>query len=115
MSVDTAAGRDDVLTDELKPAILAALREVRDPELPLNIVDLGLIYAIEVYAGGRVRILMTLTTPGCPVAQEFPIEVEAAVRRVPGVTDAKVEIVWEPPWSVDRLTDAQRLELGLYG
>lgn len=110
--MDTA---DVVLPDDLKPAVLDALRGVRDPELPLSIVDLGLIYAIEVYPGGRVRILMTLTTPGCPVAQEFPLEVEAVVRRVPGVNDAKVEIVWEPPWSVERLTDAQRLELGLYG
>jgi FeS assembly SUF system protein len=116
MAVDTAATRDRgevVLPDELKPAVLDALRSVRDPELPLNIVDLGLIYAIEVYPGGRVRILMTLTTPGCPVAQEFPVEVAAVVRRVPGVTDAEVEIVWEPRWSVERLTDAQRLDLGL--
>lgn len=102
-----------LLPDELKPGILQALRQVRDPELPFSIVDLGLIYAIEVYAGGRVRILMTLTTTGCPAAESFPAEVEAVVRRVPGVRDVEVEIVWEPPWSVERLTEAQRLQLGL--
>lgn len=117
MPPDTAILRlgDAILPDDLKPAILEALRDVRDPELPFNIVELGLIYAIEVYPKGRVRILMTLTTPGCPVAQEFPVEVQAVVRGVPGVREAEVEIVWEPPWSADRLSDAQRLQLGMYG
>jgi len=99
--------------DELKPRLIEALRTIRDPELPLNIYDLGLIYALEVYEGGRVRILMTLTTPGCPVAQEFPSSVESVLRRVPGVTDVKVELVWEPPWSPEHLSEAHRLALGL--
>jgi FeS assembly SUF system protein len=98
---------------DLKPAIVAALRTVHDPEIPVNIHDLGLVYALEIYPGGRVRILMTLTTPGCPVAQEFPATVAAAVRQVPGVSDCEVEIVWEPPWTSERIPVAERLRLGL--
>lgn len=111
----TMPTENQALTDpgELKPALVAALRTIRDPELPLNIHDLGLIYALEVYEGGRVRILMTLTTPGCPVAQEFPATVESVLRQVPGVTDVKVELVWEPPWNPERLSEAHRLALGL--
>jgi FeS assembly SUF system protein len=100
-------------SDELQPRIVEVLRTIHDPEIPLNIYDLGLIYALEVYDGGRVRILMTLTTPGCPVAQEFPATVERAVRQVPGVSEAEVEIVWEPPWTPERMSEAHRLELGL--
>jgi len=99
--------------DELKPRIVEVLRTIYDPELPLNIYDLGLIYALEVYDNGHVRVLMTLTTPGCPAAQSFPAVVEQAVRQVPGVGDVKIEIVWEPPWSPERIPEAKRLELGL--
>jgi len=98
---------------ELKPRIVEALRTVHDPEIPVNIHDLGLVYAIEIYAGGRVRILMTLTTPGCPVAQEFPAHVAQVVKAVSGVSDCEVEIVWEPPWSAERITVEDRLRLGL--
>jgi FeS assembly SUF system protein len=98
---------------ELKPRIVEALRTVHDPEIPVNIHDLGLVYAIEIYAGGRVRILMTLTTPGCPVAQEFPAHVAQVVKAVPGVSDCEVEIVWEPQWSAERMTVEDRLRLGL--
>jgi FeS assembly SUF system protein len=98
---------------ELKPRIVEALRTVHDPEIPVNIHDLGLVYAIEIYDGGRVRILMTLTTPGCPVAQEFPAHVAQVVKAVPGVSDCEVEIVWEPPWSAERMTVEDRLRLGL--
>jgi FeS assembly SUF system protein len=100
--------------EELKPRIVERLRTIFDPEIPVNIYDLGLVYAIEVYGGGRVRILMTLTTAGCPVAEEFPAEVERVVRTVEGVSDVEVEIVWEPPWSPERLNEAQRLELGMW-
>lgn len=103
----------DIPVWELKPRIVAALRTVHDPEIPVNIHDLGLVYAIEIYAGGRVRILMTLTTPGCPVAQEFPAHVAQVVKAVPGVSDCEVEIVWEPPWSAERITVEDRLRLGL--
>jgi FeS assembly SUF system protein len=89
------------------------LRTIHDPEIPVNIYDLGLVYALEIYAGGRVRILMTLTTPNCPVAEEFPAQVARAVKDVPGVTDCEVEIVWEPPWSADRIAVEDRLQLGL--
>lgn len=98
---------------DLKPRIVEALRTINDPEIPVNIHDLGLVYAIEIYDGGRVRILMTLTTPGCPVAQEFPVQVAQVVKAVPGVRDCEVEIVWEPPWSAERMTVEDRLRLGL--
>jgi FeS assembly SUF system protein len=108
----TAATASPPLWD-LKPRIIEALRTVHDPEIPVNIHDLGLVYAIEIYDGGRVRILMTLTTPGCPVAQEFPAHVAQVVKAVPGVSDCEVEIVWEPPWSAERITVEDRLRLGL--
>ena len=98
---------------ELKPRIVEALRTVHDPEIPVNIHDLGLVYAIEIYDRGRVRILMTLTTPGCPVAQEFPAHVAQVVKAVPGVSDCEVEIVWEPQWSAERMTVEDRLRLGV--
>jgi len=98
---------------DLKPRIVEALRTVQNPEIPVNIHDLGLVYAIEIYDRGRVRILMTLTTPGCPVAQEFPAHVAQVVNAVPGVSDCEVEIVWEPQWSAERMTVEDRLRLGL--
>lgn len=102
-----------VPAEELRASVIAALRRIYDPEIPVNIYDLGLIYALEHYEGGCVRILMTLTTPNCPVAQDFPATVEAAVRDVPGVTEATVELVWEPPWTPERMSEASRLALGL--
>jgi FeS assembly SUF system protein len=98
---------------ELETAVIAALRTVRDPELPLNIYDLGLIYGLEISPGGEVRIRMTLTTPNCPVAGIIPGQVERAVRSVSGVTGVHVELVWDPPWTRDRLSPAAKLQLGL--
>jgi FeS assembly SUF system protein len=98
---------------DLKPRIIEALRTITDPEIPVNIHDLGLVYALEIYDAGRVRILMTLTTPGCPAAQEFPVQVAQVVKQVPGVTDCEVEIVWEPPWTRERLSMEDQLRLGL--
>jgi FeS assembly SUF system protein len=99
----------------LRRDVIAALRTIFDPEIPVNIYDLGLVYALDVDDGaGRVRIRMTLTAPGCPVAQTFPLTVEQAVRQVPGVADVGVELVWEPPWSPERMTEAARLQLGLF-
>ncbi len=106
------AATDSPLWD-LKARIVEALRTINDPEIPVNIHDLGLVYALEIYAGGRVRILMTLTTPGCPVAQEFPGQVAQVVKAVPGVSDCQVEIVWEPPWTMERMAVEDRLRLGL--
>jgi FeS assembly SUF system protein len=98
----------------LKEAIVNALRGVFDPEIPVNIYDLGLIYNIEINEESHVDLQMTLTTPGCPVAQTFPGIVEQAVNQVEGVSDCTVELVWEPPWSQDRMSEAARLELGIF-
>jgi len=99
--------------EALKARVVEALRTVFDPEIPVNIYDLGLVYRCDVDAKGAVEVDMTLTAPGCPVAQTFPDVVEAAVRRVPGVTDVLVDVVWEPPWTMDRMTDEAKLQLGL--
>lgn len=99
--------------DNLRSAVTEALRTVYDPEIPLNIYDLGLIYGLETDAQGKVDLQMTLTAPACPVAQTFPQVVEETVRAVPGVTSAHVELVWDPPWTQDRMTEAARLQLGL--
>jgi len=93
--------------------VLDALRTVRDPEIPVNIVELGLIYELVVKKGGIVFVEMTLTTPACPVAQSMPGEVERAVAQVPGVNEVRVKLVWTPPWDRDRMTDEAKLELGL--
>jgi FeS assembly SUF system protein len=99
----------------LERRVIAALRNVFDPELPVNIYDLGLIYKLDVdEASGKVAVRMTLTTPGCPVAQSFPATVECALRAVTGVRDACVELVWDPPWSRERMSEAARLLTGLY-
>ena len=97
----------------LQQQVTAALRTIYDPELPVNIYDLGLIYALDVDADGFVDIRMTLTAPGCPVAQTFPAQVEQTVAEVEGVTGAHVEIVWDPPWDQSRMSEAARLQLGL--
>lgn len=97
----------------LKRQVIAALRTIFDPELPVNIYDLGLIYDLDVDAAGRVELHMTLTAPGCPVAQSFPAQVEQTVAEVSGVTAAHVEIVWDPPWDQSRMSEAARLQLGL--
>lgn len=102
-----------VSLDELEERIIATLRTVFDPEIPVNIYDLGLIYGIELTEEGDVEVLMTLTAPGCPVAQTFPGEVEQRILAVDGVNSAHVEIVWEPPWTQDRMTEAAKLELGM--
>lgn len=94
--------------------IILALKGVYDPEIPVNIYDLGLIYGVEINDEGHVDVQMTLTTPGCPVAQTFPGTVEQAVNQVENVSDCTVELVWEPPWTQDRMTEAARLELGIF-
>ncbi|MBV9745045.1 MAG: SUF system Fe-S cluster assembly protein [Acidobacteriia bacterium] len=97
----------------MKDRVIAALKTVYDPEMPVNIYELGLIYNIDVTAEGRVSVLMTLTAPNCPVAGTLPAEVERAVRAVPGVTDVKLELTFDPPWSKDRMSEAAKLALGL--
>lgn len=100
--------------DLLKDDIVAALKNVFDPEIPVNIYDLGLIYDIAINDEQHVHVQMTLTTPGCPVAQTFPGTVEQAVNQVEGVSDCTVELVWDPPWTQERMTEAARLELGIF-
>lgn len=100
--------------ESLHDAIIAALKGVFDPEIPVNIYDLGLIYNVTINDDAHVDVQMTLTTPGCPVAQTFPGTVEQAVNQVEGVRDCTVELVWEPPWTQDRMTEAARLELGMF-
>ena len=117
-----APGADDVSTvvpdpartDALKPAIVEAISTVYDPEIPVNIWELGLIYDVVVDAAGIAGIRMTLTAPGCPAAQSLPVEVAEKVRKVPGVAAAKVEVVWEPGWTKDRMSEAAKLQLGLW-
>jgi FeS assembly SUF system protein len=101
-------------TAVLKPEIVKALSTVFDPEIPVNIWELGLVYDVFVDENGVAGIIMTLTSPGCPVAQTLPIEVANKVKAVPGVTDAKVDIVWEPSWTKDRMSEAARLQLGMW-
>ena len=106
-------GPSSCTTAALEADVVAALRTIHDPEIPVNIHDLGLIYSVEVSPGGGVQIKMTLTSPACPVAQSLPAQVEERVRAVPGVADANVEIVWDPPWNQDMMTDEAKLQLGL--
>ncbi len=97
----------------LYESVVEALRDIFDPEIPVNIYDLGLIYGVDVSPDADVMVTMTLTTPHCPVAESMPGEVELRVGSVPGVRDAEVLLVWDPPWGPDRMTDEARLELGM--
>jgi FeS assembly SUF system protein len=97
----------------LYESVIEALREIYDPEIPVNIYDLGLIYGVEVSPDADVMVTMTLTTPHCPVAESMPGEVELRVSSVPGVRDAEVELVWDPPWDPAKMSDEARLELGM--
>ena len=93
--------------------VIDALKEIYDPEIPVNIYELGLIYGVEVSPDGDVTVAMTLTTPHCPVAESMPAEVELRVGAVPGVRDAEVNLVWEPAWDPAKMSDEARLELGM--
>ena len=105
-----ADGDDD---PALMAPVLEALKTVRDPEIPMDLVELGLIYELIVKRGGLVYVEMTLTTPACPVAASMPGEVETAIRAVPGVSDVRVKLVWTPPWTPDQMSEEARLELGM--
>lgn len=97
----------------LECEVIEQIREVFDPEIPVNVYDLGLIYGIEISDEGYVKVSMTLTSPACPVAGILPGEVELQVAQTPGVSGAKVELVWDPPFTIDRIPEHIRLELGL--
>jgi len=97
---------------ELREAVVAALKTVYDPEIPVDIYELGLIYALEVDSQGSVSVQMTLTSPACPVAGSLPGEVESRIRAVDGVGDVAVDLVWDPPWGMEKMSEAARLQLG---
>jgi len=99
--------------DAIKADIIGAMKTVYDPEIPVDIYELGLIYGVDISDDGVVSITMTLTTPMCPAAEILPPEVEAKTRMVEGVTDVDLELVWDPPWSMDMMSEAARLELNL--
>jgi len=99
--------------EEIKQGVVEVLKTVYDPEIPVDIYELGLVYDVNVEESGAVAIRMTLTSPMCPVAESLPPEVEEKVRGVPGVTDVKIDLVWEPPWTPSLMSEAARLELGM--
>ena len=101
-------------TENLREAVVAAIKTVFDPEIPVNVWELGMIYRVEVNDEGAVEVDMTLTSPACPVAEALPGEVEMKVKAVEGVTDAKVALVWEPAWHKGLMSEAAKLELGLF-
>jgi FeS assembly SUF system protein len=114
-AVETAGMvRDPERAMALEPLVVGALSKVFDPEIPVNIYELGLIYEIIVDASGTVGIRMTLTAPACPAAQTLPVEVRKKVAEIPGVSGVKVDVVWDPPWDRDRMSDAAKLQLGMF-
>ena len=115
-TVWTPDGETSINTSGLpsEDALIEAIATVYDPEIPVNIYELGLIYAVEIDDAGSVKVEMTLTAPGCPSAQELPEQVQSAVAAVPGVTSCSVETVWEPPWDPSRMTEEARLQLNMF-
>ncbi|WP_374295435.1 SUF system Fe-S cluster assembly protein [Sphingomonas sp.] len=97
----------------LYEAVIDALKDIFDPEIPVNIYDLGLIYGVEISADGHAVVMMTLTTPHCPVAESMPGEVELRVSAVPGIATADVNLIWDPPWDPQKMSDDAKLELGM--
>jgi len=110
---DTGRASEARNSDDIKYDLVAALKTVYDPEIPVDIYELGLIYQLNVDEEGRVDVVMTLTTPMCPAAEILPAEVEAKAREVEGVTNVKLELVWEPPWDMEMMTAAARLQLNV--
>jgi len=109
------SGEESSMAEEdIENGIVEALKTVFDPEIPVNIYELGLIYDIDLQADGQVQVKMTLTSPGCPVAGSLPGEVKNKVEAVPGVTAADVELVWDPAWNPSMMTEAARLQLGMF-
>ena len=101
-------------TSDLRDKVIEALQTCYDPEIPVNIYELGLVYEARVEPSGEVNIKMTLTAPNCPAAASLPAEVQEKVNAIPQVTAAKVEVVWEPPWDPSKMTEAARLQLGMF-
>ena len=103
----------DLGCDRLKEKVIAMLRGVYDPEIPVNIYELGLVYDVRIDEGGDVGIVMTLTSPMCPVAEILPVEIETRTREIEGVRDVWIDLVWDPPWNPEMMSEAARLELGM--
>ncbi len=99
--------------EEIRKLVIETLKTVYDPEIPVDIYELGLVYNIDVSPEGKVDIRMTLTSPGCPVAESLPREVELKTASIEGVSEVRIDLVWEPPWTLDRMSEAARLELNL--
>jgi len=106
--------RDDERTSELTPKVVEAISTVFDPEIPVNIYELGLIYDIVADAEGNVLVTMTLTSPACPSAQQLPAEAKFKTKSIPGVADAHVEVVWEPSWTKDMMSETAKMALGMF-
>jgi FeS assembly SUF system protein len=102
------------MTELIRQRVVEALRTIYDPEIPVNIYEIGLVYEVRVSPDGAAHILMTLTSPTCPAAESLPPEVERTVAAVEGVSSAKVEITWDPPWDPEMMSEAAKLELGLF-
>lgn len=100
--------------DELRRLVVEMIQSIFDPEIPVNIWELGLIYELDVQTDGKIKVVMTLTSPNCPVATTLPPEVEGKIRAVDGVTDVDLEVTWDPPWSPERMSEAAKLELGFF-
>jgi FeS assembly SUF system protein len=121
IDLEQAHGRDEgqggqnapLSRERVEEMVMDAIRTVYDPEIPVNIYDLGLIYDLRVDEGNKVTVKMTLTTPACPIAGSMPGMVEQAVRRIDAVTECEVDLVWEPPWNPDMMTEAARLQLNI--
>ena len=103
----------DLGCDRLKEKVIAMLRDVYDPEIPVNIFELGLVYDVRIDESGGVGIVMTLTSPMCPVAEILPAEIETRTREIEGVRDVQIDLVWDPPWGPGMMSEAARLELGM--
>ena len=104
---------DSIGETVIEAQVLDALRTCFDPEIPVNIYELGLIYDVHADSAGVVSIQMTLTSPHCPAVQSLPAEIESKVKEVPGVTDVKIDLVWDPPWDPSKMSEAARLQLGM--
>ena len=111
--VSDAFVREPLNSLKYQPQLIDAISQVFDPEIPVNIYELGLVYDMDVDAESNVRIRMTLTAPACPAAQTIPLDVERRIREIADVKDVKVEVVWDPPWTRDRMSDAAKLTLGM--
>ncbi|SHE51344.1 FeS assembly SUF system protein [Flavisolibacter ginsengisoli DSM 18119] len=99
-------------TEELKEKVIECIQTIYDPEIPVNIYELGLIYEVSVLPINNVQIVMTLTAPGCPAAQSLPVEVDQKVRQIEGINDVHVAVTWDPPWDKSMMSEAAQLELG---